>query len=125
MQTLRSSSDPSFNGPLRVLFVNDTTESGGRGRSFHTILKFLDPRVIHRTVVLARRGPASERLEQARVADEVIIEVGFRRLARLAKRGGYDLIYCNGTSAAFAGGILSAATSLPALWHVRYTSIPS
>jgi glycosyltransferase involved in cell wall biosynthesis len=50
---------------------------------------------------------------------------GFGRLSKLAERGGYDLIYCNGTSADFAGGILSAATSVPALWHVRYTSIPS
>jgi glycosyltransferase involved in cell wall biosynthesis len=158
------SSESSYEGPLRVLFVNDTRENGAAGATFHTILKFLDPRVIHRTVVLARRGPASERLEQARAADEVIIEpnlvespiepwkraisegdfdaprgrkslrflgnlaraaVGMRRLSELAKRGAYDLIYCNGASADFAGGILSAATSVPTLWHVHYTSIPS
>jgi glycosyltransferase involved in cell wall biosynthesis len=124
-----------------VLFIGD---AAGPGRAFHTILKFLDPRVIHRTVVLPRRGPASDRIERARAADEVIIEpnlahdfmslrfvgnavraaAGFTRLSRLAKRGGYDLIYCNGTVADLAGGILSAATSVPALWHVRYTSIP-
>jgi glycosyltransferase involved in cell wall biosynthesis len=49
---------------------------------------------------------------------------GFSRLCELAKHGGYDLVYCNGTNADFAGGALAAATGLPALWHVRYTSIP-
>jgi glycosyltransferase involved in cell wall biosynthesis len=163
MQTSRSTGEPPFGCPLRVLFINDTARNGGPGRSLYTILKFLDPRVIHRTVVLPRRGPVSDLLERARAADEVIVEPnlvenpiepwsramsredfdapcglrslrllgnvaraarGFGRLSKLAERGGYDLIYCNGTSADFAGGILSAATSVPALWHVRYTSIP-
>jgi glycosyltransferase involved in cell wall biosynthesis len=46
------------------------------------------------------------------------------RLASLARRGSYDLIYCNGTNADFAGALLSRMTGIPALWHVRYTSIP-
>jgi hypothetical protein len=159
MQPSRTFGESSF-CPVRVLFLGDAP---GMGRALPAILKFLDPRVIHRTVVLPRRGQASERLERSRAADEVIIEpnlvenpvepwrramsaddlaapcgrkcvrfvgnvaraaAGFTRLSRLAKRGGYDLIYCNGTSADLAGGILSAATSVPALWHVRYTSIP-
>ena len=51
--------------PYRVLFVNDTARNGGPGRSLHTILTFLDPRVIHRTVVLPRPGAVSELLRGA------------------------------------------------------------
>ncbi len=46
------------------------------------------------------------------------------RLRALVLRGKYDLIYCNGTNADFAGGALSRLTGVPALWHVRYTSLP-
>jgi len=42
--------------PVRVLFINDTARNGGPGRSLHSILKFLDPRVTHRAVVLPRDG---------------------------------------------------------------------
>jgi glycosyltransferase involved in cell wall biosynthesis len=48
----------------------------------------------------------------------------FCRLAMLVRRGKFDLMYCNGTTAAFAGGLLAAVTRVPALWHVRYTSVP-
>jgi glycosyltransferase involved in cell wall biosynthesis len=47
------------------------------------------------------------------------------RLASLVRRGRFDLVYCNGTNADFAGGALAAMTGVPALWHVRYTSLPS
>jgi glycosyltransferase involved in cell wall biosynthesis len=43
-------------------------------------------------------------------------------LAATARR--FDLIYCNGTNADFAGGALTHLTDVPALWHVRYTSLP-
>jgi glycosyltransferase involved in cell wall biosynthesis len=46
------------------------------------------------------------------------------RLTSLIKRGAYDLIYCNGTNADFAGGGLAFTSGIPALWHVRYTSLP-
>jgi glycosyltransferase involved in cell wall biosynthesis len=46
------------------------------------------------------------------------------RLASLVRRGKYDLVYCNGTNADFLGGALAWATGVPALWHVRYTSLP-
>jgi len=36
----------------------------------------------------------------------------------------YDLLYCNGTNADFAGGALARTSGVPALWHVRYTSLP-
>lgn len=53
------------------------------------------------------------------------------RFARLAKTlpdrlraGRFDLVYCNGTTADFVGGLVAARAGVPALWHVRYTSVP-
>ena len=46
------------------------------------------------------------------------------RLTGLIRRGKYDLVYCNGTNADFAGGLLAKTTGTPVLWHVRYTSLP-
>jgi glycosyltransferase involved in cell wall biosynthesis len=148
---------------VRVLFINDTARNGGPGRSLHSILKFVDPGVIHRAVVLPREGAISELLQRDGVVDELCFEPnlvenpiepwgramqradfdaspllkaarlagnvvkGARAIARLSllvKRGRFDLIYCNGTNADFAGGALSGLTGVPALWHVRYTSIP-
>jgi glycosyltransferase involved in cell wall biosynthesis len=147
----------------RVLFVNDTARNGGPGRSLHTILKFVDPRVVHRSVVLPRAGAVSELLAGSGVVDELHFEPdivenvvapagramrredfaaplpvrasralanagraarGLGRLEQLVRRGRYDLIYCNGTTADFAGGALAWLTRVPALWHVRYTSLP-
>jgi glycosyltransferase involved in cell wall biosynthesis len=149
--------------PVRVLFINDTARNGGPGRSLHSILKFLDPRVTHRAVVLPREGAIAELLRRDGVADELIFEPnlvenpiepwaramerrdfdasaarkalrlagnvvkGTRAMARLSslvRRGRFDLVYCNGTNADFAGGLLARITGVPALWHVRYTSIP-
>jgi glycosyltransferase involved in cell wall biosynthesis len=45
-------------------------------------------------------------------------------LSRLVTRGAFDLIYCNGTTADFAGATVGLLTSTPALWHVRYTHVP-
>ena len=147
--------------PLRVLFINDTARNGGPGRSLYTILRFLDPKQVHRAVVLPRPGVISELLRD--VADEMLFEpklvenpiepwsramerndfdapwavkgarlvgnigrgaLALRDLARLARKGRYDLLYCNGTNADFAGGALAWMSGVPALWHVRYTSIP-
>lgn len=147
----------------RVLFVNDTVRNGGPGRSLHSILKFLDPAVVYRALVLPREGPIADAVADDRAADEVhfvpdIVENllqpwdrsmsrsdfeaplalktarlganAFRaaravaRLSRLARRGRFDLVYCNGSSANFAGGAVAAITGVPALWHVRYTSVP-
>ncbi len=150
-------------GPVRVLFVNDTARNGGPGRSLYYILKFLDPRLVHRAVVLPRPGAISELLGREGVVDDMMFEPrlvenpvepwrrpmtradftaplarrGLRlvangvkatqsvaRLARLARAGRYDLLYCNGTTANFLGATLAFLTGVPALWHVRYTSIP-
>jgi glycosyltransferase involved in cell wall biosynthesis len=45
------------------------------------------------------------------------------RLARFVRAGGYGAIFCNGTSACFAGAALAGLTGVPALWHVFYTSV--
>lgn len=148
---------------VRVLFINDTARNGGPGRSLFYILKFLDPAVIHRAVVLPRPGVISELYAARGVTEELLFEhdlvenpiepwnrpmmrddfdaplqvrgvraVGnvFRagraiaHLTSLLRRGAYDLIYCNGTNADFAGGALARTSGVPALWHVRYTSLP-
>jgi glycosyltransferase involved in cell wall biosynthesis len=46
-------------------------------------------------------------------------------LRSLVRRESYDLLYCNGTSADFAGAVVARLTGVPALWHVRYTSVPA
>lgn len=155
---------------VRVLFINDTARNGGPGRSLFYILRFLDPSVIHRAVVLPRPGVISELYEQGGVTEELLFEPdlvenpiepshrpmarddfdaplpkksaralvnvlragrAMARLTRILKRGPrdgfgpYDLIYCNGTNADFAGGLLTKTSGVPALWHVRYTSLPT
>ncbi|WP_146652852.1 glycosyltransferase family 4 protein [Labilithrix luteola] len=148
---------------VRVLFINDTARNGGPGRSLFYILRFLDPAVVHRAVVLPRPGVISELYEERGVTEELFFEHdlvenpiepwdrpmaredfeaplalrGVRaaanvvragramaRLTNLIRRGNYDLIYCNGTNADFAGGLLAFTSATPALWHVRYTSLP-
>lgn len=49
---------------------------------------------------------------------------GLARLTSVVQRGAFDLVYCNGTNADFAGGLLTKTTGVPVLWHVRYTSLP-
>jgi len=149
--------------PVRVLFVNDTSRNGGPGRSLHSILKFLDPAVVYRAVVLPRDGAIAKLLSRDGVVDQLefvpdLVENpvepwgrpmeradfdaplplkaarlagnafkaarAMRRLSRLVRHGRFDLVYCNGSSADFAGGALAALTNVPALWHVRYTSVP-
>jgi len=164
---------------IKVLFINDTARNGGPGRSLYSILKFIDPAVVFRVVLLPREGIINTLLTgggagvaadasrntpgRQSVVDEIVFErhfienlyeplrrpmeredfsaplwrrmgrlvvnvargtFAFCRLARLVRRGHFDLIYCNGTTAAFAGGLLAAITRVPALWHVRYTSVP-
>ncbi len=148
---------------VRVLFINDTARNGGPGRSLHSILKFLDPAVVHRAVVLPRSGAIADLLSRDRVTEELHFEpnlvenpiepwnramersdfdaplarkglrlagnvvkasMAIARLASLARRGRFDLLYCNGTNADFAGASLARITGIPAIWHVRYTSLP-
>jgi glycosyltransferase involved in cell wall biosynthesis len=147
----------------RTLFINDTARNGGPGRSLHAVLKFIDPKRVHRAVVLPRAGAIADLLSGDGVADELLFEPNLvenpfeplarpmerrdfeappalkaarllanvgkatravARLAALVRRGRFDLVYCNGTNADFAGAALAALTGVPALWHVRYTSLP-
>ena len=45
-------------------------------------------------------------------------------LPRLLRARGVELVYCNGTTADFVGGVAGNLTRTPVLWHVRYTSVP-
>ncbi len=148
---------------VRTLFINDTARNGGPGRSLHAVLKFLDPKRVHRTVVLPRGGAIAELLSRDGVVDDLLFEpnlvenpieplrrpmerrdfdapvpvkgarlvanagkvaLALVRLAAVVRRGRFDLVYCNGTNADFVGGALAALTGVPALWHVRYSSLP-
>jgi glycosyltransferase involved in cell wall biosynthesis len=148
---------------VRVLFINDTARNGGPGRSLFYILKFLDPEVVHRAVVLPRPGVISELYESRGVTEDLLFEndlvenpiepwdrpmdrgdfdaslpvQGVRavgnvlratramvRLTSVIRRGMFDLVYCNGTNADFAGGALARMSGVPVIWHVRYTSLP-
>jgi glycosyltransferase involved in cell wall biosynthesis len=64
-------------------------------------------------------------LKAARAAGNAVkVARGLLRLALFVRRGGFRLVYCNGTNADFAGAALARLTGVPALWHVRYTSLP-
>jgi glycosyltransferase involved in cell wall biosynthesis len=148
--------------PVRALFLNDTSRNGGPGRTLFYILKFTDPALVHRTVVLPRAGVVSELLLEGDVVDtlhfvpnliENVIEpwnramdredfdaplplrvvratgnvargtAAFFELAKLIRRERVEVIFCNGTTANFAGGGLAALTGIPVIWHVFYSSI--
>lgn len=148
---------------VRVLFINDTARNGGPGRSLFYILRFLDPAVIHRAVVLPRPGVISELYASRGVTEDLLFEPdlienpiephnrpmarddfdapalvrgaravvnvvrvarAMARLTNVIQRGAFDLVYCNGTNADFAGGLLAKTSGAPVLWHVRYTSLP-
>ncbi len=148
---------------VRVLFINDTARNGGPGRSLFYILRFLDPAVVHRAVVLPREGVISELYASRGVTEDLLFENdlvenpvepwsramarddfdaplplqavratgnvfrvgrGLARLTGVIRRGMFDVIYCNGTNADFAGGALARTSGVPAIWHVRYTSLP-
>ncbi len=44
-------------------------------------------------------------------------------LAARIRRDRFDVLFCNGTSANFAGAALAAMTGVPAIWHVFYSSL--
>jgi glycosyltransferase involved in cell wall biosynthesis len=147
---------------LRVLFVNDTSRNGGPGSTLLYILKFLDPSVVHRSVVVPRDGVVAARLRQQGVTEDMWFEpnlienlvepwdraiersdfeaprlvqgvralgnvaraaTGMARLAARVRRGRYDVIFCNGTSANFAGAALGTLAGVPVVWHVFYTHV--
>lgn len=148
----------------RVLFINDTSRSGGPGRTLFYILRFIDPTRIHRTVIIPREGVVSSRIRKGNAAEQILIEprlvenileplsrpiertdfeaplltkfmrivgnvvravLGVRRFLVHAKRGPVDLIFCNGTTSSFVGGILARFGKIPVVWHVLYPSVPA
>jgi glycosyltransferase involved in cell wall biosynthesis len=44
-------------------------------------------------------------------------------LAARIRREQFDVLFCNGTSANFAGAALATMTGVPAIWHVFYSSL--
>lgn len=46
-----------------------------------------------------------------------------QRLAAMIRRSGTEVLFCNGTSANFAGAALGALTGVNVVWHVFYTSV--
>ena len=81
--------------------------------------------------LFARRAMRREDLDAplplrvARASGNVVkMGRGLTSLSRLVRRGEMDLIYCNGTTADFAGAAVGVMTGTPVLWHVRYTHVP-
>lgn len=86
---------PTSGERLRVLFISDTSRNGGPGRTILYILKFLDPSRVHRTVLIPRTGIVSDRLLNARVAEELRFEPGmienlYEPLTRPIERRDFD-----------------------------------
>ncbi len=48
---------------------------------------------------------------------------GMARLATLVRRERVQAVFCNGTTANFAGAALAALTGVPAVWHAFYTHL--
>jgi glycosyltransferase involved in cell wall biosynthesis len=48
---------------------------------------------------------------------------GMARLASKIRRGRFDVIFCNGTTANFAGAALGNMVGVPVIWHVFYTQL--
>jgi glycosyltransferase involved in cell wall biosynthesis len=48
---------------------------------------------------------------------------GLIALVRRVRRDRIDLVFCNGTSANFVGGVIAAATGIPTIWHVFYPGV--
>jgi glycosyltransferase involved in cell wall biosynthesis len=58
-------------------------------------------------------------LKGARAAGNVARAArGLLRLVRRVRREKYDLVFCNGTSANFVGGVIAGLTDTPVMWHV-------
>lgn len=68
---------------------------------------------------------ASPLVRSARFAGNVVRGgLAVAELSAILRRGRYDLLYCNGTNADFAGGVVARTTRVPVIWHVRYSSLP-
>jgi glycosyltransferase involved in cell wall biosynthesis len=48
---------------------------------------------------------------------------GMARMASWVRGGGYQVIFCNGTTANFAGAALGSLLGVPVVWHVFYAEL--
>lgn len=48
---------------------------------------------------------------------------GVLALAGRVRRGAYDVVFCNGTTANFLGGAMAVLTGVPVIWHVFYPEV--
>src|SRR5215470_11051434 len=64
-------------------------------------------------------------LRGARFAGNVgLATFGLASLVGRTVSGRYDVLYGNGTAACFVTGAIAALTGVPAVWHVRYSTVP-
>ncbi|MBW1997081.1 MAG: glycosyltransferase family 4 protein [Deltaproteobacteria bacterium] len=105
---------------------------GGGEHSFLDLLTHL-PRQWKAHAVVPEDGELKRRLE-TRGIDSVVIPLhpirpwnvfkildSLMTLARACRKLNPDLLYCNGSRAAFYGGITGRLLGLPSLWHCRIT----
>ncbi len=91
----------------------------------------IDPDLIENPFQPRRRPIEREDLDAPWTAKGPRLALNVARLGRLAltlprliRDRRIDVIYCNGTTADFVGATLAVLTGVPAIWHVRYTSVP-
>ena len=91
---------------------------------------FVEPRFVENIVepwsraIVRADFDAAAPLRAVRAAGNVArATAAITSLARRVARERFDVVFCNGTSANFAGGAIAALTGVPAVWHVFYTSL--
>lgn len=63
-------------------------------------------------------------LKASRAVANVVRATGaMLRLIKRVRTEKFDLVFCNGTTANFAGGAIAAITGVPVIWHVLYPSV--
>ncbi len=80
---------------LNVLFINDTSRNGGPGRTILYVMKYLDPALVRRTVVIPREGIVTRRIAEQRAAEEIVVETDlienfFEPMSRPMERQDFD-----------------------------------
>jgi glycosyltransferase involved in cell wall biosynthesis len=115
--------------PVPILFLDHAAALGGAEFSLLAILRGLD-RGRWDPQLAAAPGPLAE---QARAADVSVHEIDFprlrrfppaaaaaaRRIVRLVRRTGAELIYANTVRTAFYGAAAAKLSGRPLVWHMR------
>ncbi len=91
----------------------------------------IEPDLVEHPFQPANRPTERADLDAARILKAARLSLSVARTLRLAvtlsrfvRREAIDVLYCNGTTADFVGGLLAVLTHTPAVWHVRYTAVP-